>query len=55
MALPIPLKNPLIEIDADEDAFNDIDAPEDEAQLATGAWDDEPDDNETDGEGSSND
>ena len=49
--LRIPKDDPGIEIDVTPEEFDDIEAPEDEALLETGAWDGEPDDDETDTEG----
>ena len=51
MVLPLPKDNPGIEINVTQEAFDDLDAPEDEALLDTGDWDGEPDDDETDNEG----
>ena len=42
--LPVPSDPNFTIPDLGEDAFFDLDAPEDEALLATGAWKDVPDD-----------
>ena len=48
MALAIPKKDPLIKLKIDDDFFN-LNAIEDEKLLATGKWDDEKAEDESNG------